>query len=195
MDKEKDTSGSGDASTSGEDANKGKPELEIIAKLKREKDNQKAAKEALEAELKALKDDKLKEKENYKALYETAVKDAETLKSELSARDTMINEGKINSSISAELLKAGVSPDKIDTAKRLIEKTTVMLDKETGVVVGAVEAVQAFVKAHADLGFFGKNGSANHNAGANESVGSASWQKAKSTDEMIKQFKQATGKK
>lgn len=200
MDKSKDTSGSDETLTSGKgvkeeavsDVSYGK---DFVEKIKKEKDNHKSAREAAEAELKRFKDEELKAKEQYKSLYEQTQKELEEKKSELNAKDQMINQGKLNSAINAELLRAGIDPTKIEIAKKLINKDSVLLDKDTQVVIGAAEAVQAFVKEHSDLNLFGNKGKANHQAGATQSVGSADWQKAKKPEDLIAQYKQAKGLK
>ena len=198
MDKSKDTSGSGDSSTSGEGV---KTEAAItydkdfVEKIKKEKDNYKSAAAEAAAELKRFKDEELKAKEQDKSLQEQEKKEKETLLADLNAKDQMISTGKLNSAINNALLKAGVDPTKMEIAKKLINKDSVLLDKETQVVVGAEEAVQAFVREHADLNLFGRKDKANHQAGATTNIGAADWKKAKTPEDLLKQYKQDRGVK
>lgn len=196
MEQNKDTSGSGGSSTSGEGANnEQKFDKSFVDKIKKEKDNYKAKAEELESKFKLQQETDLKAKEQFKTLYEQTQKDLEDTRKALTAKEEMINQGKIQSEINAALLKAGISADKINAAKRLIDMNLVSLDKDTGVIVGAAEAVQALVKEHADLNLFGKKGSVNHQAGASSGTGASNWKNAKTPADMVAQWKREQGRK
>ena len=195
MEKQKDTSGSND-STSGElEAKKNESSYspEFVEKLKKEKLNTMKALEELKATLALAEQDKLKEKEQWKTLYEQQKKSNEELATQLQQKEERIRQGVLNSAISNELLKLGVDPTMMDAAKQLFDKNAIMFD-ETNTPIGVSEAAQAFYKKYSTLNIFKRQATANHSAAAMNGSAGIDWKKAKTPEEKVALFKKALGK-
>lgn len=158
------TSGSGielDAASSG--ATEGKTDL--VAKLKKEKDNWKAKAEELLNKQKLAEEESLKAKEQYKVLYENRTKEVEEYKAKLVKIEDGLKKEAKSKAVEKELFKLGLSPEYSDTVNKLMDWNLVNLDPETNLVIGAEEAAKGFYEKHNALGFFKKTGpGVNHNA-------------------------------
>ena len=134
-------------------------------KLLREKKNTSEKNKQLEAELKAIKDREMLEKENYKDLLKKRDDELADLKTKVDEFDRVKKQASINSSLRAELTNLGADPKHIETALQLVRKDKLIIDQDTGVVVGAVEAAKDFYTKNSELGFFTKKTpGANHNS-------------------------------
>jgi len=69
---------------------------------------------------------------------------------------TKIEDTEKKSAIRAELLKRGLNPQHEQTAFRLMDTKDVFLDQDTGAIIGADHAADAFLENFKDLGFFGR---------------------------------------
>lgn len=190
MEKTKDTSGSPDATSGATEENKQSYPPEFVEKLKKEKANLAKALEEAKVSLKEKESGELKEKEQWKTLYEQTVKSNEELSINLKKKDEMIQQGVLNAAISNELLKLGVDPSKMDVAKQLFDKSTIMFD-ETNTPIGVTEAAQSFYKKFADLNIFKKATTANHTAATMNGATVMDWKKGTTPEEKIKLFKES----
>lgn len=170
-DDQKATSGAAtDSSGSGNQPSETVPE--VIGKLKKEKENLAKLVNQMRGELDSIKKGaeesqvkELQSKEEYKRLYEMERKKAEELSLNVKGLQSKITEGTINSNLRSELLKLGCEPQHIDTALTLADRKMVVIDPDTGTIVGADDCAKAFYDKFNALGFFKKaSGGINHNA-------------------------------
>lgn len=190
MEKKTDTSGSPDATSGANEENNKTYPAEFVEKLKKEKANAMAALEKMTASLKEKESEELKKNEQWKSLYEQATKSVEDLTTKLKSKEEMIQHGVLNAAISNELLKLGVDPSKMEVAKQLFDKSSIMFD-ETNTPIGVAEAAQSFYKKFADLNIFKKATTANHAAATMNGATVMDWQKGKTPEEKIKLFKES----
>lgn len=134
-------------------------------RLLKEKKIEAEKRKSLEAELKALKEKEMLEKENYKELLKHREEELNQLKTKAQEYELARKRASVNSSLRDELIKLGVDAKHMDTALKLIDRDKVMVDEDTGVVIGADMAAKTFYQKNADLGFFKKGTpGVNHNA-------------------------------
>lgn len=169
------TSGAKSDTSGSDDQTKTKSETysaDFVEKLKKEKENYSKSLSALKEELAGIKrqQEEATEKElvaqaKYKEAFEAEKKRAEKLSEDLKAKDQKITQGSINSSLRTELLKLGAEETHLDTIFKLIDRSTVSVDPETSVVIGADMTAKTFYEKHSGLGFFKKSGAKpNHEA-------------------------------
>lgn len=132
-----------DSSTSGDGSGKVYDES-FIAKLKGEKDNFRTSNakllakvEELENSIKSKEEAALKEKEDWKTLFEQKAKEVETLTGTIQLTEKEKLEGVKKTELKKELTKLGINPVFVDQATKLADLDSVKIDKETGVVYGA----------------------------------------------------------
>jgi len=132
-----------DSVTSGADAGKTYDES-FVSKLKGEKDNFRSSNQKLQEQVEALQNQiregeekALKEKEDYKTLYEQQKQRVEELTGVVDkAANEKLNTAKTGE-LKKELQKLGLKPEYVDKAVQLAELDTVKIDKETGTIYGA----------------------------------------------------------
>jgi len=134
-----------------------------VLKLKKEKDNYAKKVHELQGivdqqaadKLAAEKDDLVK-KEQYKTLYEQEKEKREGLESEVSANKVLKVESNKRAAIKKHLVGLGLNSEHEETAFKLMDSSSVFVDEETGVIVGAEDAAKSFYDQHKTLGLFGK---------------------------------------
>lgn len=150
-----------------------------LAKMKKEKDNYVKKAQELQAKLDAnereaqeKRDAALVQKEEYKTLYEQEKEKTTKLGTELSQNKTQMADARKKSEVKSHLRKLGLNPVHEKAAFRLMDISKVVVDDETGVIVGAEDTAKAFHDEFKALGFFGKTGpGVSHNAPDNNSSG------------------------
>jgi len=116
----------------------------FVSKLKGEKDNFRSANQQLQEKVEALQNQiregeekALKEKEDYKTLYEQQKQRVEELTGVVDkAANEKLNTAKTGE-LRKELEKLGVNPKYAEKAVQLAQLDTVKIDKETGTIYGA----------------------------------------------------------
>lgn len=132
------------------------PKNDLASKLKREKDNWRAKAAELEAKLEAKEKADLEASQKYKELYELEKDKRALVQKEKEELQSTVQNAQVNSKLRDELTKLGLRTDRLDAAFKLIDKNSVQLDPETGVVVGAEDAAKRFHEQYHDLGLFSK---------------------------------------
>jgi hypothetical protein len=154
------------SSTSGGDkSSEGHYPAHFVDKLKREKENTAKKVHELQSQLDALKSqqvqaekDELQKKEQYKTLWEQTEQKAQSLAQKLQEKELREVEAKKRNAIKQQLLKLGLNAQHEETAFRLMNSSTVIIDDETGSVIGAEDAAKSFYDQYKTLGIFGKTG-------------------------------------
>jgi len=138
---------------------------DLVAKIKKEKDNYakrvaelKAELDAKNAELESHREQGLVQKEEFKTLYEREKEARLKREQELAERDKRDQEALKKAAVREHLLKLGLNPTHEKTAFRLMDISTVVVDADTKAVIGSDEAAKAFYDQFKDLGLFGKAG-------------------------------------
>ena len=101
-----------------------------------EKKNTKAALDAANAEIKALKEEKLLEEGRWKEVAEARGKEVDELKQKDSAREARDIELSKQALLRRELLKSGVDANLVERVERTIDMNNVTIDGETNVALG-----------------------------------------------------------
>jgi|GEM_PF-5308006 len=141
---------------------------EFVEKLKKEKENFSKRVHELEAESKAKSDADLTQREEYKTLYEQTKAAKEKLETDLNGFKEQTKSQRIDAEIEKEFFKLGLKPEFKDAALKLVEKKTVNLDPETGMILGVKESVESFIKQFQSAGFFKQTAfTGNHSAPRN----------------------------
>jgi|DEB0MinimDraft_6_1074348.scaffolds.fasta_scaffold03835_4 type IV secretory pathway VirB4 component len=129
--------------TSGADSDKTYDES-FVSKLKGEKDNFRSANQKLQEQVEALnkkiregEEKALKEKEDYKALYEQQKQRVEELTGVVDKAKTERVTATKTVELKKELQKLGLKPEYVEKAVQLAQLDTVQIDKETGTIYGA----------------------------------------------------------
>ena len=124
--------------------------------------------DALKAKLAEGEENRLQEQNQYKELYEQTRTKLEESQGKHSALLDQIETGKKMSAVKSELMKRGMNPEHEATVFKLMDTSEVMLDPQTGVVIGAEDAAKSFHEQFKDLGLFGhKPVGVSHNAPTN----------------------------
>jgi len=138
---------------------------DLVSKLKREKDNYVKRVAELQTQLDAqnaanelAKEQDLVQKEQFKTLYEREKEKAEKLVQDLSQRDKRDQEALKRASVKEHLVRLGLNSEHEKTAFRLMDISTVIVDQETGAVIGSEDAAKAFHDQFKTLGLFGRQG-------------------------------------
>lgn len=148
------TSGAGengntDHSSSGND---------FAAKVLREKQNAMKRIAELEAKLSEVEETKLNENEQYKQLAEQRLKRLESLETELTTYKSKMERAKKVSAVKKHLSQLGLRPQHEDLVLgRLLDVDDLVVDPDTGVVLGADEKAKTFRQQYADLNLFGSD--------------------------------------
>lgn len=124
---------------------------EFVDKLKGEKDNLKKRIEQLEAEQKAAEERALKEKEDYKTLYEKTKAENERLTGSLESAEQQKLNAKKESELKRELAKLGVKPSYAEKAVKLANLDFVKVDNDSGVIYGAEVVAKSLSEDWPDL--------------------------------------------
>jgi len=101
-----------------------------------EKKNAKAALDTANAEIKALKEEKLLEEGKWKEVAEARGKEVDELKQKDSAREVRDVELAKQALLRRELLKSGVDANLVERVERTIDMSNVTIDGETNVALG-----------------------------------------------------------
>lgn len=116
----------------------------FVDKLKGEKENFRNANQKLADEVAQLKADAknkadaaLKEKEDWKTLYEQQKTENESLTGKLGSAENQRLDAKKETELKKELTKLGLDPKYADKAVKLGNLESVKIDKDTGVIYGA----------------------------------------------------------
>ncbi len=131
---------------------------DLVAKIKKEKDNYKARVLELEAQAKEATDKGLLQKQEYKTLYEQTKEALEKSVLDVESRDKRDELALKKSSVRTHLLKLGLNPAHESTAFRLMDISKVVVDKETQAVLGSEDAAKLFHEQFKELGIFGTVG-------------------------------------
>lgn len=126
-------------------------EKTLSQKKRRDEENRE-----LRTRLAALEEGKLKEKEQYKELYEASRKELGTLKADLDRRLASEVTQLKKDALKQELFKLGLNPKHEATALRLADIDSLMVDEETKTVIGVVDAAKAFQNDFNEIGLFGR---------------------------------------
>jgi len=134
-------------------------------RLLREKKAETDKRRALELQLKERNEKDMLDKENYKELLKSREDDLAKANATVQEYERVKKQAQVNSSLRDELLKLGADPKHMDKALKLMDRERLIVDEDTGVVIGAQEAAKAFYQSNSDLGFFSKKApGVNHNA-------------------------------
>lgn len=161
-----DTSASGEVKGA-EDTSGSSTDNVAYEKLLKEKQNYAKAVAELKAKLSSLETEKKERDEDEMLKKEEHLKLIEILKQEkqdiIADRDRLnktITEGKKNSAVLNELKKLGFvdTNDNREAALKLIDKTMVSIDGDTGVVMGADLSAKSFHEKFHGLGLFARKG-------------------------------------
>ena len=112
-------------------------------KLKKEKENWKQKAIDLENTLKLAADARLKEKEDFKALYENEQKEKNELKLQIEEAKKNEIKNKKAAFVKSEFAKNGAHGDSIDMLVKLVDIEAVKYDPETGAIWGHEDSVKA----------------------------------------------------
>lgn len=126
-----------------------------LEKALTEKKNAMSKLRELEAQLKKANEDKLVQSQQWKELAESRERELLETKLTLETKEKKIQEASVNGALRNELMKFGINGQLVDSALRIIDKKSVQVDPETGVVLGAGEVVKDFHKTFAGQSFFG----------------------------------------
>jgi hypothetical protein len=129
-----------------------KKNRELLAELKKHKD-----------ELKSLKEKELKEKEQWKDLYESEKKAREESESRINEIQAKIKESAKTAAVRSELLKRGFNQQYLDIVDRLVDTSSLTYDDETRTVGGVEIAAKAIQEKYAPF-FGGAKTNVNHDA-------------------------------
>jgi hypothetical protein len=123
----------------------------FVNKLKGEKDNLRKRIEQLEAEKRESEEKALKEKEDYKTLYEKTKLENESLTGKLDSAENLRLNAKKESELKSELAKLGVKPSYAEKAVKLANLDSIKLDKDSGVIYGAEVVAKSLSEDWPDL--------------------------------------------
>lgn len=147
----------GNESTGG-DSSDGNYNPEFVNKLKKEKENFRSETQKLRDQIAEMQkaqaereEKELKEKEDWKTLYEKTKAENEALTGKLSSAEQLKVVSKKESEVKKELAKLGVKPEYADRAAKLVNLDSVKFDKETGVVYGAEVVAKTLSEDWPDL--------------------------------------------
>lgn len=112
--------------------------------------------EASETDKRKKEESVLKEANDWKSLADKYKQEAEQRTSELNGFKEKEKEGKKTHSILSELTRLGFDPQYTQDAFKLLDKSKVMIDDETGRVYGADEAAKEFASKYSNFPWFKK---------------------------------------
>lgn len=135
----------------------------VLEKVLHEKKNAMARIKELEAQVKLESDEKLKIKEDWKALAEQREKDAKEWKDKYTSLEAKLDTSAKKSELQKELAKMGADAKSIDSLLKLADLSLLKVDQEHGVVLGAAEVAKK-IKEEIPLAFGKQNNSVNNDA-------------------------------
>lgn len=108
----------------------------------------------------------LRESSSHKELADRYREDAEKLKNQLNEFKTRETEGKKKRAVFQELTKLGFDAKYSEEAFRLIDHSKVIVEEDTGSVLGATDIAKDFASKYAEFPYFRKRSSsgANHSS-------------------------------
>lgn len=166
----------------------GNVQLEKVLKEKRNA-MQKIA--DLEAKLQASEEAKLTEQEQFRTLAEQRLKRVEELEAKIATTDKVMEKAKKVAAVKKHLSVMGLKSEHEDLAlNKLLDVEDLMLDPDTGTVLGAEEKAKTFRQTYAGLGIFGKQGPGVENNAPSLNVNSTKSAREMSRDELVNQLKQ-----
>lgn len=119
--------------------------------------------EGFDAEKRAIEEKRLKEANDWKALADKYKQDAEQRAAELNGFKEKEKEGKKAQQLLSELSRLGFDPQYTQDAFKLLDKSKVMIDEDTGRVYGAEEVAKDFATRYQNFPWFKKQPpAANH---------------------------------
>lgn len=144
-----------------------------VDKILKEKQNYASRVKELEAKLSELEEGKLQEQNQYKELAEKRLEQLKELETFKTQTMEQMERVKKVSAVKSHLKSLGLKPEHEDVAlNKLLDVSKLMVDPDTGVVLGAEELAKEFRTTYAGLGIFGKNvPGTNHDAPSSSSPG------------------------
>lgn len=134
----------------------------FVDKLRKEKENTTRKNVELQEQLAALqqqiveaKESDLQKNEQYKELWTQEQEKRKVAEESFNSLQSKVTDGKKMSAIRDELLKRGLNPEHEKSAFRLMDTDQVMIDPDTGAIIGADDAAKDFHEQFKSLGFFG----------------------------------------
>lgn len=124
---------------------------DFVEKLLNEKKNYQSKVSELESQLKAKAETELKEKEQWKTLFETKSKEVEELTTKLSTIEQHRIEQTKQSELKKELGKLGIKSSYVDRAVKLADLSSIKMDAETGTIYGADVTAKTLASDWPDL--------------------------------------------
>ena len=153
------------SATSGASASDGTQDAHptaFVDKLRKEKDNTVRKNVELQNQLDALtqqvaesKTSELEKQEQYKELWSQSEEKRKAAEDRFTSLESKVTDGKKMSAIRDQLLRRGLNPEHEKSAFRLMDVNQVMVDPDTGAIIGAEDAAKDFHEQFKSLGFFG----------------------------------------
>lgn len=167
------TSGAQVTDSSGSGDNEQNYSKEFVEKLLKEKKNYAESAKALREErqkladeIEGLKTQDLQKQNQYKELYENAIKKQQELSAQLKNQTDTITSSKKKEELTKHLFKLGLDDKYLDDALKLSDLNSIQVDPETFVVVGADDLAKSLKEKYKDVGFFKKPGLVSNHNGA-----------------------------
>lgn len=167
------TSGAQVTDSSGSGDNEQNYSKEFVEKLLKEKKNYAESAKALREErqkladeIEGLKTQDLQKQNQYKELYENAIKKQQELSAQLKNQTDTITSSKKKEELTKHLFKLGLDDKYLDDALKLSDLNSIQVDPETFVVVGADDLAKSLKEKYKDVGFFKKSGLVSNHNGA-----------------------------
>ena len=126
-----------------------KNKVDVVEKALKEKNNWKKRAEDAEVKYKLLEDERLKEKEDFKKLYENKLAELQVIKKDKEESDKKIQEGLKIGALKNELSKLGMDMKYMDIAMKAVDLNT--LKVEDDVVLGVESAAKSLKEKAAPL--------------------------------------------
>lgn len=127
-------------------------------KILKESKNKSARIADLENQLLNLKDAKLNEQQQFKQLAEQRLQQIQELESKTQAHELQVEKAKKLSSVKNHLVAMGLRPEHQELAlNKLLDVEDLMVDPDTGSVLGAEDKAKNFRQQYDSLGIFGKH--------------------------------------
>ena len=140
-------------STSGDETSVPKSHAEKILK---ESKNKSARIAELEAQLKGLEEAKLEEQQQWQTIAEKRGQELEQLKSKVELHDKTVEKARKVAAVKTHLVKMGLRPEQEELAlNKLLDVNDLVVDPDTGAVLGAEEKAKLFRQEYGGLGIFG----------------------------------------
>lgn len=159
-------------------------------KVLREKQNAMKRIAELEAKLTAAEEEKLAENEQYKQLAEQRLMKLQSLESEMTTFKSKMEKAKKVSAVKKHLNQMGLRPQHEDLVLgKLLDVDDLVIDPDTGAVLGADEKAKTFRQQYADLNLFGSGSPrASHQASISTESINKNWKELSKAD-LLKELK------